>query len=305
MIAVRDLSHDYGKRAALNEVSFEVGAGEIFGLVGPNGGGKTTLLRILCTLLRPRSGRVEVNGVDVVRDPFAARRSMGVVFQSPALDQHLTIAENLTIQGPMHGVTGVALKSRIRELLAAFGLEDRAGERTGRLSGGTRRRVEIAKSLIHKPRLLVLDEPSTGLDPAARADLWAVLKRSRETEGTTVLLTTHMMDEAGKCDRVGMLDAGRLVAIGAPPALSAEVGGDVLVIETDDPAGLGRAIDEKFGAKAQVVDGYVRMEQPAGHTFIPQLVEGLPGRVRSVSLRKPTLEDVFVRRTGKAYRHES
>jgi ABC-2 type transport system ATP-binding protein len=301
MIETEQLVHEYGERRALDGVSLEVKPGEIFGLLGPNGGGKTTLFRVLCTLLRPTGGHARVLGHDTVLDPEAVRRGIGVVFQSPSLDRKLTAFENLYYQGQIHGFTFRETKLRAREMLARVGLADRAGEVTEKLSGGMRRRVELAKGMLHRPRLLLLDEPSTGLDPGGRRDLWTYLSGIRDADGVTSLLTTHLMEEAEKCDRVAILDKGRVVALGAPAELVAQVGGDVLTLDAREPEGLAAEIGARLGIAATVLDGRVRIEHAGGHELIPKLVQGFPGRIDAVRLGRPTLEDVFVKRTGHRF----
>ncbi|RPH75137.1 MAG: ABC transporter ATP-binding protein, partial [Candidatus Rokuibacteriota bacterium] len=280
-------------------VDFSVARGEIFGLLGPNGGGKTTLFKIVSTLLVPAGGAVRVFGADVATSPAAVRRRMGVVFQKPALDTRLTVEENLRHQGHLYGLRGAALVDRIVEVLSRVGLTDRHADLVGTLSGGLQRRVEVAKALLHRPELLVLDEPSTGLDPSARRDIWQDLSELRRGEGTTVVLTTHLMDEAAACDRVAILDAGRLVALDAPDALTAAIGGDVVLVKTRDAAGLAARVTARFGVDAEVLEGQVRIERDRAHEFVTDLVESFPGEVDAVTFGKPTLEDVFVHFTGK------
>jgi ABC-2 type transport system ATP-binding protein len=297
-VEVDHLRHRYGERAALDDVSFAVAAGEVFGLLGPNGGGKTTLFKIVSTLLFPTEGTVRVFGDDVVRDPAAVRRRLGVVFQHPALDAKLTVEENLRHQGHLYGLRGRALSARIGAALARVGLDDRRRDLVATLSGGLQRRAEVAKALLHRPQLLVLDEPSTGLDPTARRDIWSDLSALRRQEGTSIILTTHLMDEAAGCDRVAILDRGRLVAIDEPAALTAAVGGDVVEVAAKDPQGLAARVAERFGVRAEVVNGKVRIERDRAHEFIAGLVESFPGEIDAVTFGKPTLEDAFVHYTG-------
>jgi ABC-2 type transport system ATP-binding protein len=297
-VAVEDLRHQYGTRVALDGVSFSVPPGEIFGLLGPNGGGKTTLFKIVSTLIAPSGGTVRVFGDDVVREPAAVRRRLGVVFQKPALDARLTVQENLRHQGHLYGLSGHALVERILEVLTRVRVADRHGDLVAHLSGGLQRRVEVAKALLHRPQLLVLDEPSTGLDPSARRDIWQDLSDLRKSEGTTVILTTHLMDEAAACDRVAILDAGRLVALDAPDSLTSSIGGDVVLVRTRDAAGLAARVADRFGVMAEVVDGQVRIERNRAHEFVTDLVESFPGELDAVTFGKPTLEDVFVHYTG-------
>ncbi len=298
-VEVSHLSHWYGQRRALADVSFAVTRGEIFGLLGPNGGGKTTLFRVVSTLMLPGEGTVRVFGADVVRSAPAARREMGVVFQAPALDTRLTVVENLRHQGHLYGLRGDDLNRRIADALARVRLEDRGRELVGRLSGGLQRRAELAKALLHRPPLLILDEPSPGLDPAARRDVWQHLHALRDRDGTTILLTTHLMDEGAGCDRVAILHEGRLVAIGAPETLTQAIGGDVILITARDAAALSDRIAQRFGVRVDIVDERLRIERPRAHEFIPELVEAFPGEIDAVTFGKPTLEDVFVHHTGK------
>jgi ABC-2 type transport system ATP-binding protein len=283
-VEVDHLRHRYGERVALDDVSFAVASGEIFGLLGPNGGGKTTLFKIVSTLLFPTEGTVRVFGDDVVRDPAAVRRRLGVVFQH---------------QGHLYGLSGRTLTDRIGEVLARVRVEDRRRDLVSTLSGGLQRRAEVAKALLHRPELLVLDEPSTGLDPAARRDIWQDLSALRRQEGTSVILTTHLMDEAAACDRVAILDLGRLVALGTPAALTSAIGGDVVQVTTRDPQDLAGRVAARFGVRAEVVDGKVHIERDRAHAFIAELVESFPGEIDAVTFGKPTLEDVFVHFTGR------
>lgn len=295
-VDVEGLTHRYGERVALDGVSFAVRSGEVFGLVGPNGGGKTTLFKILSTALTPTSGTARVAGIDV-RDG-AVRRRLGVVFQAPSLDGKLTVGENLLHHGHLYGLSGPGLRQRIGEELARFGLADRTSDRVEKLSGGLQRRVELAKSLLHRPDVLLLDEPSTGLDPGARRDLWDAL---RGLKGVTVLLTTHLLEEAERCDRLAILHKGKVVAIGEPMALRGEIGGDVVTVRSRDPQQLAAAIREKLGEQAQVVDGTVRLSRDRGHEFVGRLVEGFPQLIDSVTVAKPSLEDVFMSKTRELW----
>lgn len=310
-IRVESLSHRYGQRQALADVSFDVCAGEVFALLGPNGGGKTTLFRILCTAMRPnggagdtpaaRSGRASIHGHDVMTDAAAVRRSIAVVFQHVSLDRELTVRENLRHQGKLYGLRGVELEARIDEMLVRFRLGDRARELVKKLSGGLVRRVDLAKGLLHRPSVLLLDEPSTGLDPQARWELWQFLDGARRVYGLTVLMTTHFMDEADRCDRVGIIDGGRLVAVGPPSELKEAIAGECLHVQTDDARGLMAGIRERFGVSPTVVGATVRLEHEQAHELIPRLVKAFPERIKSVSLSRPTLEEVFIHHTGRRF----
>jgi ABC-2 type transport system ATP-binding protein len=294
IVSVADLTHQYGSRRALAGVSFQVAEQEIFGLLGPNGGGKSTLFRILATLMRPSGGRAAIAGFDLERQPTEVRRQIGVVFQSQSLDRKLTVEENLRSQGHLYGMSGVALRQRIGEVMGRLGLADRRNDLVETLSGGLRRRVEIAKGLLHGPAVLLMDEPSTGLDPGARRELWQYLEELRQQEGITVLLTTHLLDEAERCDRLLLLHQGRVVAAGSPAELKARIGGDVVVLEAADVT----ALQARLSVPSTIVNGALRIEIDNGHRFIAQVMEALPGAIHSVALHKPTLEDVFLDETG-------
>ncbi len=300
-IAVDDLVHRYGERTALAGVSFRVARGEIFGLLGPNGGGKSTLFRILATLQRPRSGRAEILGHDVLAAPLAVRRHLGVVFQHPSVDGKLTVEENLICHGNLYGLGGRDLRARVEAMLARFALQDRRGELVERLSGGLARRVELAKGLLPGPSILLLDEPSAGLDPGARRELATHLHELRERDGVTIVLTTHHMEEAERCDRVAILDRGSLVALDTPARLKAHVGGDVVVIQATDVESLRSRIRERFRLDAAVVDGTLRLEHARGHELVRDLVDAFGADVQAITFGKPTLEDVFVRLTGHRF----
>jgi len=298
VIQVQNLTHRYGDRIALSNVSFEVKKGEVFGLLGPNGGGKSTLFRILSTMMAPTEGRAVIAGADVVRDPAAVRRHIGVVFQTQSLDKALTVEENLRAQGHLHGLSGAVLRERMENAMERLSIADRRKDLVETLSGGLRRRVEISKALLHRPQVLLMDEASTGLDPAARRDLSRHVENLREGEGVTILLTTHILEEADRCDRLVLLHQGNIVAQGSPAELRASIGGDVVVLATADPSALAASIAGRFHLKTSERDGEVRVEIENGHRFIAEAVEAFPGAVNSVGLHKPTLEDVFVRQTG-------
>jgi ABC-2 type transport system ATP-binding protein len=301
IIAVRDLVHRYQDRTALNGVSFDVRPAELFGLLGPNGSGKTTLFRILSTLMVPTSGGTMIAGIDAVRQPGALRRHIGVVFQAQSVDLKLTAYENLWHQGHLYGLRGSELQARITEILIRVGLLDRRNDRVEAFSGGMQRRVELAKGLLHHPEVLLLDEPTTGLDPGARHDLWQYLRILRDEEHVSVIVTTHLMEEAEGCDRLAILNEGNLVALGTPQALTREIGGDVILLEAREPQSLADRIRNKFQLDATVMDSQVRLEIENGHHFVPEVVEAFPGEIQSLSVSKPTLEDVFIHRTGHKF----
>jgi ABC-2 type transport system ATP-binding protein len=300
-VQVRDLVHSYDSHRALAGISFEVRRGEIFGLLGPNGGGKTTLFRILSTSFSPTSGEATIFGEDVRTKADQVRRRIGVVFQNPSLDKKLTVRENLMHHGHIYGLRGSQLQGRMAEMMDRLGVTDRADTIVEKLSGGLQRRVELAKGLLHRPELLILDEPSVGLDPGARRDLWLYLQRLREKEGVTILLTTHLIDEADRCDRVLILNRGVVVAIGTPDALKEEIGGDVVVISTKEPEKLRDLIATRLGVTPVLLNGKLRVERENAHSFVSRAIENFSGMIESVTLSKPTLEDVFIARTGHRF----
>src|SRR6059036_1247037 len=297
-LEVEELRHRYGERIALDGVSLRVERGELFGLLGPNGGGKSTLFRILSTLLAAGGGTARVLGHDVTREPDRVRRRLGVVFQHPSVDRLLTVEENLVHHGHLHGLSGASLRAAVAAVVERLGLGERRRDRVGTLSGGLQRRAELAKALLVGAELLLLDEPTSGLDPAARREFLAFLAELRAAERITVVLTTHDMEEAERCGRVAILDRGRVVALGTPEALKARVGGDVLVVMGPDPARLAERVRERFGLAGRLVDGTLRLERARGHELVRDLIEAFPEEVRTVSYGKPTLDDVFIRLTG-------
>jgi len=307
-VDVSGLSYAYAAkgdpRRVLSDLSFSVGPGEIYGLLGPNGSGKSTTFHILSTFLPIPAGSVRIFGADPGEDPDAVRRLIGVVFQNPSLDKSLTVEENLRHQGHLYGMSGMELSNRIAEDLARVGLTDRADERTKTLSGGLKRRAELAKGILHRPKLLLLDEPSTGLDPGARKDMWETLEALRK-DGTTVLLTTHWMEEAERCDRLAIINKGELVALGTPDELKGRIGGDIISMECEDSDALAKGLREKFNFEATILNGTVRLEISEGHTLIPKIAEAFPGQLRSITLGKPTLEDVFIHETGHTFYKEA
>jgi ABC-2 type transport system ATP-binding protein len=306
VISLQHLVHRYENRTALNGVSFDVRPAELFGLLGPNGSGKTTLFRILSTLMVPTAGRAIVMGCDASQDAARLRRQIGVVFQAQSVDPKLTAYENLWHQGHLYGLRGTSLNTRISEMLTRVGLADRAKERVETFSGGMQRRIELAKGLLHRPGVLLLDEPTTGLDPGARRDLWQYLQTLRDEEHVSVLVTTHLMEEAERCDRLAIMNEGNLVALGTPAELKSEIGGDVVLLEaTHDAARLADNIRARFHVHTTVIDNQVRIEREGGHRFVTDVVEAFPGGIQAISVSKPALEDVFIRRTGHKFWSEN
>lgn len=315
ILQIQNLTHHYAQRKALDNLSLSINQGEIFGLLGPNGSGKTTLFRILSTLIPLQQGSVTFSlptqdsalttqNFSLPNDTDFIRHHIAVVFQSPSLDKQLTAEENLRHHGHLYGLRGQPLEDRIDQMLTRVGLADRPREFVGAFSGGMRRRVELAKGLLTRPRLLLLDEPSTGLDPGARIDLWRYLREIRQTEGVTILLTTHLMEEADQCDRLGIMDSGRLAACDTPAALKNLIGADVITLQTSEAESLARDIGARFDLRVEEVDGALRIERQRAHEFIPMLVETFVGRIKSVSLGQPTLEDVFIHVTGHSFRDQ-
>ncbi len=304
-VIISHLAHRYGEHEAIRDLSFSVAEREIFAILGPNGSGKTTLFRVLSTLIPIQQGDVQILGYDLRRQPAAIRSQLGVVFQAPSIDKKLTVLENVIHHGRLYGLGGRALHNRAEEMLSRLGLADRRRDLVEKLSGGLRRRVELATGMLHQPRLLLLDEPSTGLDPGARSDLWQYLEQVRDNDGVTVVVTTHLLEEAERTDRIAIMHKGQLSALGTPHELQAAVGGDAITIRTKDAAALAAGIREKFNIPAMVVDSSVRLEQPNGHQWIPRLVEAFPDATEAITLGKPTLEDVFIHFTGHRFWDEN
>jgi ABC-2 type transport system ATP-binding protein len=300
-LALEGVAFRYGAREVLRAVSLEAMPGEILGLLGPNGAGKSTLFAILAGLLRPDAGRILLDGREVAPGARALRARTGIVFQEPSLDGKLGAEENLRLAAALHRVGGAEARARVRRLLEAAGLADRAREPVERLSGGLRRRLEIARALVHRPALLLMDEPTTGLDAAAFRAAWDALAALRRDEDVTIVVSTHRPDEAERCDRLAVLARGALVACEAPEALRARVPGDVVVIEADAPGALAAEIVARLGVPARLRDDGVHVERERGHELVPRLVEAFPaGRLRSVRLRRPTLADAYLALTGDA-----
>jgi ABC-2 type transport system ATP-binding protein len=303
-IEVQELRRSFGEFTAVDGVSFEVPRGEIFGFLGPNGAGKTTTISMLCTLLRPSGGRAFIGGKDVERESDAVRRQIGLVFQDTTLDERLTARENLAFHGELYGMSREDIRDRVAEMLARVGLDDRRDSLVMTFSGGMKRRLEIARGLMHHPTALFLDEPTIGLDPQTRRSLWEYAQSLRDAEGVTIFLTTHYMDEAEACDRIAIIDHGRIIALDTPSGLKARLGGDVVTVSGEDNASLAREIQERFEIEPRVTDEDVEFRVDRGDQFVPQLFGQLSSAIQTVSVRRPTLDDVFVTLTGREIRDE-
>ena len=297
---VLNLHHQYGEHHALRGIDMDIRPGRVFALLGPNGCGKTTLFRLLCTLLPIQQGQVIVGGFDSASQPIRVREQIGIVFQSPSLDMKLTVDENIACQAALYGIHGAELSRRRDALLEQLDLVDRRNDRCQVLSGGLKRRVELAKGMLHKPRLLLLDEPSTGLDPSARLKLWDAI-RDMAGQGMAVLLTTHMLDEADKADEIAIMSQGKLIAEGAPSDLRSEMGEGVITVVANDALRAESILRNQLGLTPQRLHHQIRLKVDSPAKLIPVLVETLGEEVRSISLGRPSLGDVFIAKTGKAF----
>jgi ABC-2 type transport system ATP-binding protein len=304
VIRVAGLVKRYGEVEAVRGIDLEVGAGEIFGFLGPNGAGKSTTISVLCTLLRPTSGAATVAGHDVVRDPAAVRARIGLVFQDPSLDNDLTARENLEFHAFLYGLGASLRRKRIDDALRMVELSERQGSLVRTFSGGMRRRLEIARGILHYPQVLFLDEPTLGLDPQTRNRIWEYLHQLRKREHITIFMTTHYMDEAEFCDRIAIIDRGTIVGLGSPAELKALVGGDVVAITAADPGAAAAEIRRAFALEPNLDDGTVRVEVPDSAAFLPRLFAELQTPVTAVASHRPSLDDVFLKLTGRAIREE-
>jgi ABC-2 type transport system ATP-binding protein len=301
-IEVIDLVKSFGPLTAVDGVSFQVEDGEVFGFLGPNGAGKTTTINVLCTLMRPTAGRATVAGYDVATQRSAVRQSIGLVFQDPSLDDQLTAYENLQFHTHVYDVSGHERARRIEEVLRVVELWDRRDAVVRTFSGGMKRRLEIARGILHHPRVLFLDEPTLGLDPQTREHVWEYILEVQREHQITIFMTTHYMDEAEHCNRIAIIDLGKIVALDTPDALKRMVGVDIVTVQTEDSERAAREIRERYGLEPQREDTRLRLEVEAGAEFIPRLVRDLGVAVRSVDLHRPTLDDVFLKLTGRAIR---
>jgi len=305
VISASRLTKSFGAIEAVKGIDLDVRRGEIFGFLGPNGAGKSTTINILCTLLRPTAGDASVAGYDVASHPDDVRAAIGLVFQDPSLDAQLTARENLQFHAFIYGVPAAERGPRIAEMLEMVELGDRADSIVMTFSGGMKRRLEIARGMLHTPEVLFLDEPTIGLDPQTRRHIWAYLRRLRDERGVTLFMTTHYMDEAEECDRIAIIDGGQIVALGTPSELKAMVGGDVVTLATADNATAATEIRQMFGIDPVIDNGSLRVEVPDGAEFIPRLVRETTVPVTSVSAHRPSLDDVFMKLTGHAIRDEA
>jgi ABC-2 type transport system ATP-binding protein len=301
-IEVSGLRKSFGEVEAVRGVSFEVAAGEVFGFLGPNGAGKTTTINMLCTLARPDGGSARVAGHDVVLERDDVRRHIGLVFQDPTLDGYLTGAQNLRLHAELYGVQRNLIDPRMRQVLEMVGLWERRDAQVMTYSGGMRRRLEIARGLMHSPRVLFLDEPTIGLDPQTRASIWSYIAELQRSEGITIFMTTHYMDEAEFCDRIAIMDHGEIVVLDTPTALKAAVGADRVRIQTEDDGAAIAALGKRFGIDATIAEGAVSFFVAAGEEFVPRLFAELGVPIKSVSVSRPTLDDVFMTHTGTTIR---
>ncbi|GII62424.1 daunorubicin resistance protein DrrA family ABC transporter ATP-binding protein [Sphaerisporangium krabiense] len=301
-VAVRGLRKSYGAVEAVKGVEFEVRPGEVFGFLGPNGAGKTTTISMLCTLIRPTGGSALVAGHDVVRERDQVRRNIGLVFQDPTLDGYLSAEQNLRFHAELYGVPKDVVGARIRQVMEMVALWDRKDAKVNTFSGGMKRRLEIARGLLHSPRVLFLDEPTVGLDPQTRSAIWGYINKLRHTEDITIFMTTHYMDEAEYCDRIAIIDHGEIVVIDSPEELKASVGKDRVQIQTADDATAIAALKERFDLDAAVREGTVTFAVASGEAFVPRLFSELGVPIRSVSVSRPSLDDVFMNYTGSTIR---
>jgi len=301
-IKVAGLTKNYGEIEAVRGIDFEVPVGETFGFLGPNGAGKSTTIKVLCTLARPTSGSAQVAGHEVTAERDAVRRNIGLVFQDTTLDNYLTGAQNLRFHAALYGVPASAVEPRMRQVLEMVGLWERRDSVVMTYSGGMKRRLEIARGLLHAPHVLFLDEPTVGLDPQTRASIWEYINDLKSREDITIFLTTHYMDEAEHCDRIAIIDHGKIVAIDTPEALKASVGKDRVQIHTADDQAAIAELGREFGLEAAMHEGAVTFSVSSGEQFVPRLFAGLSVPIKSVSVSRPTLDDVFMSYTGTTIR---
>jgi ABC-2 type transport system ATP-binding protein len=302
VIDVQGLGKDFGSFTAVADIRFQVYRREIFGFLGPNGAGKSTTISMLATLLRPTRGRAELAGHDVVREPNAVRQAIGIVFQDPSLDERLTADENLQFHALLYNIPRRVRAERMDQVLEIVGLADRRRSLVRTFSGGMKRRLEIARGLLHHPQVLFLDEPTAGLDPQTRNAIWGHVRRLRDEIGITVFMTTHYLDEAENCDRIAIIDHGQIQALDTPAALKRQLGGDTIIVAGDPD--LPRDIEARYGVRVQVAGGEYHFQVANGAEFVPRVVLAFNGRVTSIQVKQPSLDDVFLSLTGRAIREE-
>ena len=302
VIEVKELSRNYGKLAAVDKISFEVKQGEIFGFLGPNGAGKTTTISMLCTLLKPTSGHATVCGNDVLTEKNKVRHCIGLVFQEPALDEYLTAEQNLRFHAYAYNLPKGTRDKRITDVLTLVDLSDRRKSHVRTFSGGMKRRLEIARGLLHNPKVLFLDEPTLGLDPQTRRHIWNFVLELRKRENLTIFLTTHYMDEAENCDRISIIDHGHIIALDTPEKLKDSLGGDVVTLSAEDNDSAANELKEKFALSPEIQNGHIRFSISNGETFLPRLMQNFENRLTSIGIHRPTLDDVFLKLTGRAIR---
>jgi ABC-2 type transport system ATP-binding protein len=301
-VQVRELVKRFGEVEAVRGIDLDVAAGETFGFLGPNGAGKSTTISMLCTLLAPDGGSARVAGHDVVRERDAVRRNIGLVFQDPTLDGYLTAEQNLRFHAELYGVPKAVVPARMQLVLEMVGLWERRRSLVQTYSGGMKRRLEIARGLLHAPRVLFLDEPTVGLDPQTRSSIWGYIEQLKAAEDITIFLTTHYMDEAEHCDRIAIIDQGRVIALDTPEALKASVGKDRVQLQVDDDAAAIEALRERFDLEATIAEGHVTVAVEGGEAFVPRLFAELGVPIRGVSVARPSLDDVFMSYTGTTIR---
>ena len=302
IVDVHGLARRFGKIEAVKGVDFSVEEGEVFGFLGPNGAGKTTTINMLCTLLRPSAGSATMNGYDVAHQRSEVRRSIGLVFQQPTVDEYLSAEQNMRFHAYAYNVPRDLRERRIHDLLEMVELWDRRKGSVRTFSGGMKRRLEIARGLLHHPRVLFLDEPTLGLDPQTRRHIWDYLLDPRQRENLTIFMSTHYMDEAEYCGRIAIIDNGAIVALDTPDGLKSAVGGDLITISTPDQTAAAAELQEKWQIDAVVQDGTLRFPVAQGERFLPEFVRGFSLPLESVGLRRPTLDDVFLNLTGREIR---
>ncbi len=302
IIEVHELVKQFGDFTAVAGIDFQMEQGEFFGFLGPNGAGKTTTINILATLLPPTRGRAVLAGFDVLTQPNQVRQSIGMGFQDPSLDNRLTAEENLIFHAMLYNVPKRLRAERIEQVLGIVGLSDRRHSQVQTFSGGMKRRLEIARGLLHYPKVLFLDEPTAGLDPQTRNAIWEHIRRLRDQLGITVFMTTHYLDEAENCGRIAIIDHGKIQALDSPAALKRRVGGDVVIVAGD--AALQNDLASRYGVNVQKVDGQFHFQVAAGAEFVPRVVMDFKDRIQSIQIKHPSLDDVFLQLTGRAIREE-